>query len=111
MIKVNIKSNHIVITGHANFADYVKDIVCASVSSIVITRLVRAFNARTHVADEFLADAAVVHFGKMVVPHVYDCLLYTSNVPRSPNILLLIPPDTDHMGEMIACPWGVFPFQ
>ena len=34
--------------------------------------LVRAFNARTHVADEFLADAAVVHFGKMVVPHVHE---------------------------------------
>ena len=25
------------------------------------------------------------------------------NVPRPPNILLLIPPDTDHVGEMIAC--------
>ena len=39
MIKVNIKSNHIVITGHANFADYGKDIVCASASSIVITSI------------------------------------------------------------------------
>ena len=39
MIKVNIKKNHIVITGHANFADYGKDIVCASESSIVITSI------------------------------------------------------------------------
>ncbi len=39
MIKVNIKKNHIVITGHANFADYGKDIVCASASSIVITSI------------------------------------------------------------------------
>ena len=39
MIKVNIKNNHIVITGHANFADYGKDIVCASASSIVITSI------------------------------------------------------------------------
>ena len=39
MIKVNIKNNHIVITGHANFADYGRDIVCASASSIVITSI------------------------------------------------------------------------
>lgn len=37
MIKVNIKEKEIIITGHANFAEYGKDIVCASVSSIVIT--------------------------------------------------------------------------
>lgn len=39
MIKVNIKEKQIVITGHANYADYGKDIVCASVSSIVITSI------------------------------------------------------------------------
>ena len=39
MIRVNIKNNHIVITGHANYDDYGKDIVCASVSSIVITSI------------------------------------------------------------------------
>ena len=36
MIKVFIKNNSITLKGHANFADYGKDIVCASVSSIVI---------------------------------------------------------------------------
>lgn len=35
MIKVNISSNKITISGHANFNDYGKDIVCAAVSSIV----------------------------------------------------------------------------
>lgn len=39
MIRANIKKNHIVITGHANYDDYGKDIVCASVSSIVITSI------------------------------------------------------------------------
>lgn len=39
MIKVNVSNNLITITGHANFADYGKDIVCASVSSIVITSI------------------------------------------------------------------------
>lgn len=42
MIKVILKKNSnlyesVFISGHANFADYGKDIVCASVSSIVIT--------------------------------------------------------------------------
>lgn len=37
MIKVNYTKDTIKICGHANFADYGKDIVCASVSSIVTT--------------------------------------------------------------------------
>ncbi len=39
MIKVKVNKNTIVITGHANYADYGKDIVCASCSSIVITSI------------------------------------------------------------------------
>ena len=39
MIKVKESSNTIIITGHANFAEYGKDIVCASVSSIVTTSI------------------------------------------------------------------------
>ena len=39
MIKVIQKNNIIEISGHAKFADYGKDIVCASVSSIVITTI------------------------------------------------------------------------
>ena len=37
MIKANISKNKVVISGHANFADYGKDIVCAAVSSIITT--------------------------------------------------------------------------
>ncbi len=37
MIKVDIKKNHIEIKGHAMYDDFGKDIVCASVSTIVIT--------------------------------------------------------------------------
>lgn len=39
MIKVNIENNIIIITGHAGYDDFGKDIVCASVSSIVITSI------------------------------------------------------------------------
>lgn len=41
MIKINIKGNidEITIKGHAEYEEYGKDIVCASVSSIVITSI------------------------------------------------------------------------
>lgn len=44
MVKVEIKEinnkiNEILITGHALYDDYGKDIVCASISSIVITTI------------------------------------------------------------------------
>ena len=39
MIKVVKEDNKIEITGHANYDEYGKDIVCASVSSIVITSI------------------------------------------------------------------------
>ena len=39
MIKVNISKDCIIITGHAKYADYGKDIVCASASSIVISSI------------------------------------------------------------------------
>jgi len=37
MIKVVIKDDSITISGHANYDDYGKDIVCAAVSATVIT--------------------------------------------------------------------------
>ncbi len=43
MIKVNHTNDTITITGHANFDDHGKDIVCASVSSIVITSVNNMF--------------------------------------------------------------------
>ena len=48
MIKVIISDKQIKITGHAMYDDYGKDIVCASVSSIVITsvNLALKFNAK-----------------------------------------------------------------
>jgi hypothetical protein len=40
MIKINIKGiNEITVKGHANYDTYGKDIVCASVSSILITTI------------------------------------------------------------------------
>jgi hypothetical protein len=39
MIKVIVKENEIVITGHAGYDEYGKDIVCAAVSSTVLTTI------------------------------------------------------------------------
>lgn len=39
MIKVKYNDNYVKISGHARFADYGNDIVCASVSSIVYTTI------------------------------------------------------------------------
>ena len=39
MIKVKKSNNQITVTGHANYAEYGKDIVCASASSIIITSI------------------------------------------------------------------------
>lgn len=39
MIKVNIKKDNITVSGHANYDKYGKDIVCASVSSIIYTTI------------------------------------------------------------------------
>lgn len=39
MIKVNINKKKIIITGHAGYDIYGKDIVCASASAIVITSI------------------------------------------------------------------------
>lgn len=39
MIKIEISKDKITITGHANYDEYGKDIVCAAVSSTVITTI------------------------------------------------------------------------
>ncbi len=53
MIKINQVGKVITVTGHANFADYGKDIVCASVSSIIYTTVNGIFNFDSN-AIEFL---------------------------------------------------------
>ncbi len=50
MIKVDVSKKNIVISGHAMFDDYGKDIVCASASSIVITSI----NAILRIDDKAL---------------------------------------------------------
>ena len=44
MININVKKNEIIVKGHAGYDNYGKDIVCASVSSIIYTTVNGIFN-------------------------------------------------------------------
>ena len=75
MIKVLIKENNIEISGHANFNDYGKDIVCASVSSIVYTTI----NGILNINDK----ALLVTDNKELIIEVVDNDLVTTKLINS----------------------------
>ena len=63
MIKVRKENNQIIISGHANMADYGKDIVCASVSSIIYTTInaIKRLNDRAiEVSDDKSMEIKVI---------------------------------------------------
>ncbi len=64
MIRVKVKPDHVTITGHAEYEDYGKDIVCASVSSIVTTTVnaILMFNRKTidYKVSEGLVDIRII---------------------------------------------------
>ncbi|MBR2708023.1 MAG: ribosomal-processing cysteine protease Prp [Bacilli bacterium] len=71
MIKVVKKGNHIDIKGHALFDKYGKDIVCAAVSSIVITTVngilsidegsIKCIGSSGYVSIDIIKDDSVVN--------------------------------------------------
>ena len=71
MIKVVRKGNHIDIKGHALFDKYGKDIVCAAVSSIVITTVngilsidegsIKRIGSSGYVSIDIIKDDSVVN--------------------------------------------------
>ncbi|MBE6147933.1 MAG: ribosomal-processing cysteine protease Prp [Firmicutes bacterium] len=65
MIKIVKKSNTITISGHANSAEYGKDIVCASVSSIIYTTI----NALKKIQEESIE---VEDKGSMIIKVLTD---------------------------------------
>ena len=59
MIKISIKEKQIIIKGHANYDELGKDIVCASVSSMVITT-VNAILKINHEAIKYSDNDGVI---------------------------------------------------
>ena len=77
MIKVNINKDKIIITGHANYDLYGKDIVCASASSIVITSI----NACLKIDKEFLTYKELKDKLEIeIIGNNENCLLIIENM-------------------------------
>ena len=64
MIKIVINNNLIRISGHANYDDYGKDIVCASVSSIIIISINAIYRFNKD-AIEFVDNNDVMEITKL----------------------------------------------
>ena len=98
MIKINLKYNNdliesVSIVGHANFADYGKDIVCASVSSIVITSvnaIIRLDNDSISYDDSNGINISILKHNKVTDTLIYNMvsLLNELEVQYKKNILI-----------------------
>ena len=75
MIKIVINNNLIRISGHANYDDYGKDIVCASVSSIIITSINAIYRFNKD-ATEFLDNTDVMEITNLSEDSNVEKLLY-----------------------------------
>ena len=63
MIRIEVKKKEITVKGHAGFADAGKDIVCASVSSIIYTTVNGIFNIDKS-AIKFEEDSKLLKISK-----------------------------------------------
>lgn len=69
MINITINKDDIKVSGHAKYADYGKDIVCASVSSIIYTTINGIFNIDQDAIlfnDEENIEITIKHHSKVV---------------------------------------------
>ena len=76
MIKVLIKNNVIRIKGHANYSDYGKDIVCASVSSVIYTTVNSIMNIDKS-SIEYTDDGNQITITKINSNEVVNILINT----------------------------------
>jgi len=76
MIKVLIKENSIRIKGHANYSEYGKDIVCASVSSVIYTTVNSIMNIDKS-SIEYTDDGNQVTITKINSNEIVNILINT----------------------------------
>ena len=76
MIKVIKNNNTFKISGHANYAEYGKDIVCASVSSIVYT-IVNSIMNIDRSSITYQDDGKIITITKINSNEIVDTLLNT----------------------------------
>ena len=75
MIKVNIKKNQITIKGHADYKEFGKDIVCASVTSIATTTI-NAIIRLDNEAIEFKSNSGLIDIVIKKHSNLVDTLLF-----------------------------------
>lgn len=74
MIKVDVKKDQVIITGHAGYDEFGKDIVCASVTSIATTTI----NAIVRIdssAIEFKTDEGFIKIDILKHDNLIDILI------------------------------------
>ena len=76
MIKVLIKENSIRIKGHANYSEFGKDIVCASVSSVIYTTVNSIMNIDKS-SIEYTDDGNVITITKLNSNEIVNILINT----------------------------------
>ena len=76
MIKIYIKENEIRIKGHANYNEFGKDIVCASVSTVIYTTINYIMNIDKS-SLEYTDNSNVITITKINSNEVVDILLNT----------------------------------
>ncbi len=74
MIRVNIKKNQITIKGHADYEEFGKDIVCASVTSIATTTINAIIRLDSEAID-FKSDAGLIEINVKKHSNLVDTLL------------------------------------
>lgn len=77
MIKVEVSKDCISIFGHANFANYGKDIVCAAVSSTVLTTIngILSIDNKSIRVEEGNPMKIIINYHKDVIDKLIDNML------------------------------------
>lgn len=74
MIKICLNSDHIIIKGHADYAEFGKDIVCASVTSIATTTINAIIRFDTKAID-FKATEGLIEINILKHNETVDTLI------------------------------------
>lgn len=85
MIKVKKNKNIITISGHANYDDYGKDIVCSSVSSVVYTTINGILNINEYaikVIDNDKLIIEVLSSDEVTTKLIDNMMLILSNIEK-----------------------------
>lgn len=85
MIKINLKKDLITISGHALYDKYGKDIVCASVSSIVYTTVNGILNINSNAikfSDEDIMSIQILSKDEVVIKLIDNMIILLEDLTK-----------------------------